>query len=310
MPDELSPAVAQLYRAYVDELGAAIDSLHPWWRAELRPRWPAGIGSHPRVLAIYREHHRRFAALAQPSASGPEPRFDDDALWGSEAEGEPEALIPIAPERLLVDRLQVEAPALFAVMIPLILKPLSTPLEPKPSLRALEVLEADPRHARGFHFEHRHGVQRGVERLLAAPNDLRPAAIREVPFVDASEFHRLAHHAYARALERALEEAEAWWTRELGQREARGASGEDALADLYRAHPCGPVSHPRVLGVIQAFWILCEEINTVFAAKTRRVAPEQVLLGWLLDGHHETWVEILSAMPYWPIGLDAAGAWV
>jgi hypothetical protein len=287
---ELSPAVSQLYRAYVDELGAAIDSLRPWWqqlenhhsRPQLRLRWPAGIGSHPRVLALYREHHRHFTALTERRVSGPEPRFDDDAAWGSEAEPEDTELIPIPPERLLVDRLQIEAPSLFAVMVPLILQPIGTPLEPRPSLRALEVLEVDPRRARGFHFEHRHGVQRGIDRLLGAAADLRAAPIRELALADASEFHRLAHHAYARELERAFAEVERVWTPGM--------------------HPCGPVSHPRVIGVIQAYWILCEEINTVFAGATERwVGPEQLLLGWLLDGHHETWVEILSAMPYWPI---------
>lgn len=315
---ELSAAVSQLYSAYIDDLGAAIDSLRPWWqqleahhsRADLRLRWPAGIGSHPRVLAIYRDHHRRFT---EGPPSGPEPRWDDDAAWGSEAEpdDEPGEVIPIPPERLLVDRLQVEAPPLFAAMVPLILKPLGIPLEPRPSLRALEVLDPDPRRAPGFHFEHRHGVQRGIDRLLAAASDLRTTPIRELALGEASEFHRLAHHAYARELERAFAEAEQWWTRELGQREARGQNSDETLDDLYLAHPCGPVSHPRVLGVIQAFWILCEEINVVFAAGSeRRVGPEQLLLGWLLDDHHETWVEILSAMPYWPIGLDAKGQWI
>lgn len=298
---ELSAAVSQLYAAYVEQLGATLESLRPWWqrleashtRARLRLRWPAGIGSHPRVLAIYRDYHQRFTDLAARAAPGPEPSFDDDAAWGSECELEPEPRIPIPPERLLVDRLQLEAPSSFAAMIPLIMKPVGIPPDPRPSLRALEVLEPDPRHAPGFHFDHRHGVERGIERLLGAAGDLRTTPIRPLALADASEFHRLAHHAYARALERALSEAETWWTSER-------------LAE----HPSGVVSHPRVLGVIQAYWVLCEEINVILAGQDHQVAPEQLLLGWLLDGHHATWVDILSAMPYWPIGMDAAGHWI
>ena len=97
----------------------------------------------------------------------------------------------------------------------------------------------------------------------------------------------------------------------LGEREDRGMSGEQALADCLQAHPIGPAAHPRVLGVIQAYWCLCEEINAILhsGGAGRPVAPEQLLLGWLRDGHRDSWIDVLTAMPYWPVGIDARGRW-
>lgn len=314
---DLERAIADEYCAYVTSLGEAIEELQPWWqrleseleRAQLRLRWPAGIASHPRVLAIVRDYHQRFEAAATRLPPGPAPRFDDDEAWGSEVEAAPQSLIPVAPGRLLIDRLQVEAPQLYAKMVYLVMSPVGTPPQPKPSLRALQVIEPDPRRAQAFSFEPRHSAARGIDRLLGAAGDLRVEPIDPVSLAEASEFHRLAHFAYLRDLERALIEAERWWTTQVGQREARGLSAEEAVADAYRAHVVGPVGHPRVLGVIQAYWALCEEINLVLRTTERPVAPEQLLLDWLRDGHRESWVDTLTAMPYWPIGVDEQGRW-
>ncbi len=314
---ELDAAASQLLTAYVAELGLAIESLQGWWqalaahssRSQLRLRWPAGIASHPRVLAIYRDYHRRFSELALARPGGPTLRFDDDAAWGCPAELAD--LLPIAPERLLIDRLQIEAPELHTRMSPLVMSPVGLELEPRPSFVGLDMISMSTGSglARAFGFEHRHGVERGVERLLGAAADLRTTSARVTRLADASEFHRLAHQAYTHALEQALIESERSWLRELEAREARGLTRDEAHADLFMTSPCGPVGHPRVLGVIQAYWVLCEQINVALGTHDRSVGPERLLLGWLDDGRHQTWVEILSAMPYWPIGLDSHGQW-
>jgi hypothetical protein len=312
MPD-LQGELAERYAAYVSELGAAIDELAPWWSRATKLRWPAGVASHPRVLGIYRAYHQRFATL--PPASGPvsglgsTPRFDDDAGWGSEAEGAPELLIPPEPERLLIERLQVEAPQLYAKIVYLVMSPIGTSPEPRPSMRNLEVVDADAQGTQVFDFQGRHGTRRGFERLLGAGFDLRPRPLKSVKLEDASEFHRLAYNSYRRALGRALGRAERWWARELGTREQRGASAEQAREDAYAAHVVGPVGHPEVIGVIQAYWALCHEINAALIEVDRHVAPEHMLLSWLRDDRHQTWVDALTAMPYWPVGLDAAGRW-
>jgi hypothetical protein len=320
---DLDRSVAELYLAYVAELGQAIEQVQPWWarlesihdRSRLRLRWPAGVASHPRVLAIVRDYHRRVreahrrVSEAQSISSGAPLHFDDDAAWGTDSEAAPQTLIPIAPERLLLERLQVEAPELYAKLIYLVMWPVGAAVQPQPSLRSLEVLEPDPRRAQAFHFEGRHGTARGLERLLGAAGDLRPEPLESVSLAEASEFHRLAHYAYLRDLERALVDAERWWSEELAAREVRGRTSAQAITDCYAAHPIGPASHPRVLGVIQAYWALCEEINAILRTSERRVAPEQLLLDWLRDGHRDSWVDALTAMPYWPIGLDQHGRW-
>jgi hypothetical protein len=321
------------YPAYIAELEAAIEQLSPWWqqlvathgRKRVKLRWPSGIASHPRVLAIYRHHHRRLLNLRPPPPPGPPPRFDDDAAWGSEVEAKPAMLIPPAPELLLVDRLHVEAPHLHARMVYLLMPPIGELPQPRPTMQSLQVVEPDTHAPRAFDFAHRHDVARGLERLLGAGADLRPrasATAREPSRSDADDTHRLAHAAWLRDLERALIEAERAWARELTHREARGSTREQALDDLYATHRAGPVGHPRVLGVIQAYWALCHEINHALVDAKRHVAPENLLLGWLRtsssrpsgpdassDRGRDSWLEILSALPYWPVGLDTDGRW-
>lgn len=322
MPDveaevpELDPAYG--YSTYVRELEAALEQIEPWWkqlvashgRKRMKLRWPAGVASHPRVLAIYRAHHRRLSNLGPPPRSGPVPGFADDAAWGSEAEPDPSTLIPPAPELLLIDRLHVEAPHLHARMIYLLMPPIGEPPSPRPSMQNLQVVPPDMNTPRTFELAHRHDVARGIDRLLGAGADLRSRAAEGPSFAEADEAHRLAHAAYLRDLERALIEAERWWTRELLHRELRGSTREQALDDLYQRHRAGPVGHPRVLGVIQAYWALCHEINHALVDRNRHVAPEQLVFGWLRDGRRESWVAVLSALPYWPVGLDADGRWV
>lgn len=321
MPDdgeapELDPAYG--FDAYVRELGVAIEQVGSWWqqlvtthgRKRLALRWPAGIASHPRVLAVYRHHYRRMASSSPPPRPGAPPRFDDDGAWGSEAEPKPAMLIPPKPEMLLIDRLHVEAPQLHARMVYLLMPPIGEPPQPRPTMQSLRVAAPELNTPRAFDFPHRHDVARGLDRLLGAGEDLRPrAANRPLSLEDADEAHRLAHAAYLRDLERALVEAERAWVRELAHREARGSTREQALDDLYLHRRVGPVGHPRVLGVIQAYWVLCHEINHALVDHKRHAAPEQLLLGWMRDGRRESWVAILSALPYWPLGQDSDGRW-
>jgi len=318
---ELEPAIAAIYAGYCAELEHAFTQVGPWWarlvarypRKQLRLRWPGGLASHPRILAIYRDYHRRFSAATQLAPGGAAPRFDDDAAWGSDPEARPCSLIPLAPERLLIDRLQVEAPVRYREMVRLILSPVGVEPQPRPCLRDIEINEPKLGRVRNFDMARRHGVVRGFERLLGAAEDLRRDPLAPVGLDQASEFHRFAHYAYLRDLEPALVEAERWWTRALDDRSARGMSDEEAVADCYASHPIGPAAHARVLGVIQAYWAVCEEINGALPSASRAAAsvgPEQLLLGWLRDGRHASWATILTALPYWPVGLDGDGGWV
>ncbi|MCA9685169.1 MAG: hypothetical protein KC457_23505 [Myxococcales bacterium] len=320
--------VAALYHAWCDDLRATFDEVEPWWQelraresaSALRERWPAGVASHPRVLGAYVEHHRRCERLLAKRRGAPvvAVSFTDDDAWGVAAEPEPRTLLPFVPQQLLIDRLQVEEPALFQKMIHLVLSPVGRGLDPTPSLEGLGmatrsaaagIMGAAPPKVRSFQLELRHGVDRGVARLLAAAADLAPGAPQSTVRSSSSEAHAMAHFLYHRALEEALSEAELWWTRLLFAAEDRGLSPEEAREHGYRQHFCGPASHPAVIGVIAGYWALCEEINGALAPE-QYVAPAQLLLGWLLDERHESWVAMLSAMPYWPVARDREGRWI
>ncbi|NVB42736.1 hypothetical protein G6O69_33250 [Pseudenhygromyxa sp. WMMC2535] len=319
--------VAALYEAYVEALREVLAEVEPWWQGlrekaqsakALRERWPCGVASHPRVLAVYLEHHRNLELLLARRRGAPVPvaSFDDDAAWGIEAEPAPETLIPFEPHELLVDRLQIEAPALFERMLFLLLRPVGDEPDPSPTVDSLggraaaAVMGArSARWPQSFMLEHRHGVDRGVARLLAAPGDLRRERLPSTPRATCSEAHAMAHQAYHDALEPALVQAAQWWTQICFAAEDRGLSPEEARAACFERHFAGPAAHPRVVGLIRAYWRLCEDINNLLPAE-QRVDPEQLLLGWLVDEPHESWVEILSAMPYWPVARDGEGRWV
>ncbi|GEM_PF-1195600 len=321
---EDDPTLAEFHAAYVHDLSDTLAAIDPWWRAlgerlgrdTLRLRWPCGRASHPRVQAVYRTHFANFERLLAARRGAPvaQRRFSDDAAWGEEAEPEPALLLSPAPHRLLVDLLQVEAPELYLVMIEMLLSPRVELPDPTPTLDGLAAVAArvqwrEDWRVESLCIETRHGLERGIERLLKAPDDLRPEPMPSVTQAARPELLEMAHAAYRRALEGALIAAERWWSALLFAAEERGAEAEEAEADCYIRHPFGPVSHPRVTGVIQAYWILCDACNGSLRA-AERVAPEQFLLAWLMNGRHESWVEVLTAMPYWPIGMDARGSWL
>ena len=314
---QLEGDYAPLYDEYAEALGAAFAEVEPWWvrmrethggRA-LRARWPAGPASHPRVLGVYRSFHARCEALAELSRLGPPPRFDDDAAWGSEAELSPSLLVAPDPPRLLIERLQVEHPDLYAKMSYLLLLPIAQSPEPAPSVELLGTFEPEPRPPQLFEFEGPHMAKLGVRRLLGAGIDLRPRSYETLGPGDASVLHRQAFGAYERALEQAFEQAERWWEEQVIEQQRRGLEREQARSQVWARHRLGPVEHPRVLGVVCAYWALCHEINAMLSDAKQHLAPELMLLAWLRDGRHDSWLDLLCAMPYWPVALDAAGRW-
>jgi hypothetical protein len=69
------------------------------------------------------------------------------------------------------------------------------------------------------------------------------------------------------------------------------------------------VAHKFVIGVIRTYWLRCDALNDTMPA-TRRTAPEQLVLGWLLESGDDDLGAFLAQLPYWPIGQDAGGDWV
>jgi hypothetical protein len=157
-----------------------------------------------------------------------------------------------------------------------------------------------------------HDVGRGIARLMSAPRDLPPTAPYPDPplaLAQAAAEHQELFAQYCEILEASLELAEDWWARLIEARVSAGIDEDEALEAVYSARPAGPASRPEVVWTIRTHWLECVAINEAHP-EAQRVPPEVFLLHWLRDGEHDEWVQVLSGMPHWPIGLDANGRWV
>ena len=246
----------------------------------LRPYLPMGPASHPRVLQVLRLH---AAAIAVRSGHH-----------------------PLAHQRL-VEHLQETDPSLMAFVEELLLFPDERPL-PKHSAQPESGLE----QPRAFRFELIHHPARGITRLTGASRRMpslhtvaRPVAtFGEAPL----EYQRL-FFAYEQHLEAALSVAEQWWAEVIDTTMAHhrvGASQAAALA--FDQHFGGPAGCPELQWTIHRYWTECVRLNARTDVSCH-APPESLLLEWLQDDNHPGWLEAVSCLPYWPIGLDGAGRW-
>jgi hypothetical protein len=161
-------------------------------------------------------------------------------------------------------------------------------------------------------FQTVHDVQRGITRLMTAPRDLPATAPYPDPpiaLAQASAEHKELFEQYLEILEASLEIAEDWWAGLLQVQRDDGKDAEGAFEAVYARRAAGPASRPEVVWTIRTHWLECVAINETLP-EAQRVPPEVFLLHWLRDGQHDEWVQVISGMPHWPIGLDADGNWV
>lgn len=320
-----------IFGAYVEELAAARDDAMAWWaalkqaagstpesdpdEAKVRPRWPGGPNSHPRVLGVYHRFYLEtvdYNERAMKAAQQRDEKRDEepaDERWGTAEPPEPPEDYELTPEDLLLERLEYDAPDLDAFMMEMLVYPAAAPLRNYPEAVLPELGAAPAR----FEFATIHRVPQGIQRLMSAPRDLPPSAPWHDPPLSlgrASAVHRTLFLEYCRELQAGLRIAEQWWKGVVKQSSpglfSRKKSAVNAAYERYFA---GPANHVVILGLLHDYWMKCVESNAA-VAEPERVPPEVVLLHWLLDGRHESWVQCLTCLPYWPIGLDAAGNWI
>ncbi len=156
-----------------------------------------------------------------------------------------------------------------------------------------------------------HSVQRGILRLLGAPEDVSAglphqgvARLRN----EATHEHGKLYEEYVADFAHAYEIGANWWAacvdaclEEAGDR--RGAI--DAAFDRRLA---GPASAPEVVWFFRTYWMAFDEVNKSCAPEDR-VPPQHAMLQWLIDDGHDDYIQLLTCMPYWPIGLDENGNW-
>lgn len=157
-----------------------------------------------------------------------------------------------------------------------------------------------------------HDVRKGITRLMNAPRDLPASA----PWLDppitklaASEAHRVLFEQYLQFMEDAVTIAEEWWQGMIEALEQGGIDRDSAIEAAYNNRFAGPATCPEVVWTLRKFWLECVTLNSE-VPELQRVPPEVFLLYWLLDGQHDDWIQLITGMPYWPIGLDELGNWV
>ena len=157
-----------------------------------------------------------------------------------------------------------------------------------------------------------HDVEFGLRRLLSAPKDL-PCAIEwsePGPLISsAGPEHLQLFNDYLQALSWAVGLAIPWWNALVHNTMKLGETEYDAIRANYELRPAGPASRPEVVGVIRSFWLACDRLNRETAID-ERVPAEILLLGWLRTPDYSVLLSVLTAMPYWPIGLDEHSNWV
>ena len=150
----------------------------------------------------------------------------------------------------------------------------------------------------------------GIARLLAAPADLAlsgAAVVAVSPaFKQAPEAHRKLFQKYRKDLKKVLDEAVQWWDHRTAVFEEELGNANQAQLANWREFPAGPVSDPTTVAVVRKYWLACAQLN---AQGDPKVAPEHFLLQWVVDEGDMVTAELLSGMPYWPMGLDASGNW-
>lgn len=157
----------------------------------------------------------------------------------------------------------------------------------------------------------RERAARGVDRLLSAPRDLARSGAPFAPQRSrggGSVDHRALFEEYAEILAVLARESLDWWKETVVARTRVASEPSLAERDAWIARPAGPASFPGFVAFIRDYWLECQRLNEG-CAEAERVAPESLLVDWLLDGEHDLEVAVVACMPYWPIGLDG-GRWV
>ena len=163
-------------------------------------------------------------------------------------------------------------------------------------------------------FQPQHNVARGIQRLSLAPQDVPvrdPISWRDPPLrLDrATVRHQALFAEYKELLAEAMDIAEGWWDDMVQGAIDRGLSPPDAVKSAYAMAFAGPAARGEVVWTVRTYWLRCVALNRE-VAPDERVPPQVLLLRWLVDERQTKWVEILTGMPYWPIGLDEQGEWV
>ncbi len=155
-----------------------------------------------------------------------------------------------------------------------------------------------------------HSIPLGYQRLYYAPFDVVGALPLEggADLRSAPPAFKSLFLAYLEDIEREAGQALADWAALVeGQLPAAGSIVEARKAAFAR-RPGGPATQAAVVDVVRHYWLECSGLPQG-AAEATRVLPQDLLLRWPREVRKDEVVAVLTAMPYWPVGLDDNGNW-
>jgi hypothetical protein len=156
-----------------------------------------------------------------------------------------------------------------------------------------------------------HNVEKSVYQLLNAPKDIQggtPVSDFTGSMADADPKLRKFFSLYIDDLPNLYSHCERWWRGCVAAAEHETRTREEAIQTAFYWRLAGPASAPEFIWFIRESWLYCDRINKKLPLE-HRVAPEVVLLKWLVDAGEQDYVTLVTCMPYWPIGLDEHGEW-
>ena len=150
--------------------------------------------------------------------------------------------------------------------------------------------------------------QSDAANLMQAARDVRLEPEQLYVPSNAGREHRLLLDSYVQDLRRAKAWAKSWWTGMIETEQKRAGSRAEAIRTVRMKYPVGDVAHGSVIAVVRDYWLRCVELNEAVSPSSQ-MPPEEFLLGSLLRPPLEELAQFLSALPYWPIGINASGKW-
>lgn len=156
-----------------------------------------------------------------------------------------------------------------------------------------------------------HDVERAVQQLLNAPKDIEggtPVSTYAGLVGGADQKLQSLFETYRKGYPFMYPNAERWWKGCIAAEEAPNRTRAEAVEAALDRRGAGPASAPEFVWFIRYFWLRCDKVNKSLPLESR-VAPEIVMLKWLVEANEHDNVTLLTSMPYWPMGLEEHGEW-
>ncbi len=143
-----------------------------------------------------------------------------------------------------------------------------------------------------------------IKRLLEQPGDIRPQdKTAHIELKNAGAKHRELFDRYRGDVANLISVAAPWWEGTIkGFQERNGVDRPSAIKACFNNRAAGAAAHPNVVWIIRNYWLDCADLNK--ETPHEAVPPQVFLLQWLIDEGEKDGVDLVSSMPYWPIGFD------